>query len=146
MKILPITTNKLFLVAGLLWTAAGAGILQIGIKAYLDGPFTPWIPPATALIFLLFYFVIFRKMVQKNEQRILSFESQKTSILHFLDKKGYLIMAFMMILGIALRTSGLVPLWFFAFFYTGLGTALLLAGLTFFAKYIKLRINTAPVS
>lgn len=42
-------------------------------------------------------------------------------------------MAVMMGGGIALRSFGLVPPWFIAFFYTGLGVALAFAGITFLA-------------
>ncbi|MHC5879305.1 hypothetical protein ACYT69_10295, partial [Streptococcus pyogenes] len=49
----------------------------------------------------------------------------------FFDLKCYLIMAFMMGGGIWLRTSGLAPISFIAFFYTGLGSALTLTGILF---------------
>ncbi len=139
MNVLPITTDKLLIVAGLFWTAAGVSILQIGVQAYLSEPVARWIPIAILMIFLLFYLMIFRKMVARNEKRILSLEDAKTGILRFMDKRGYLIMLFMMTLGFTLRLSGLVPTWFFSFFYTGLGAALLLAGLSSLAKYIKQR-------
>ena len=41
-------------------------------------------------------------------------------------------MAFMITGGILIRSLSLCPEWFIAFFYTGLGTSLFLAGLTFF--------------
>lgn len=47
----------------------------------------------------------------------------------FLTLKGYLIIAFMMTMGITLRRLGTIPEHFFAFFYTGLGSALFIAGL-----------------
>lgn len=37
-------------------------------------------------------------------------------------------MAAMMTGGAALRATGFLPLWFFAFFYTGLGLALIAGG------------------
>jgi len=51
-----------------------------------------------------------------------------------LDLKGYLIMVFMISFGFGLRLSGLIPTWFFAFFYTGLGSALALAGVSFLMR------------
>ncbi len=137
MNVLPITTNKLLIVAGLFWVIAGVSILQIGVKAYIVEPFALWIPLATAVIFSMFYFMIFRKMVIRNEHRIISFNETKTGLLRFLDKKGYIIMIFMMTLGVSLRLSGIIPGWFFAFFYTGLGAALLLAGINSITKYTK---------
>ncbi|MGN0677710.1 MAG: hypothetical protein ACI4K5_08180, partial [Ruminococcus sp.] len=47
------------------------------------------------------------------------------------------IMAFMMGGGIWLRSSGLVPDVFIAVFYTGLGLALALAGVIFWAMFVN---------
>ena len=63
-------------------------------------------------------------MVGKHAERIRGYSEDKTHVLKFFDKKGYIVMACMMGFGIALRASGLVPDWFIAFFYTGLGAAL----------------------
>ena len=46
-------------------------------------------------------------------------------------------MAFMMTFGIGLRVSGLCPDLFIAVFYTGLGTALFLAGASFACNYFQ---------
>ena len=46
-------------------------------------------------------------------------------------------MAFMMTLGITLRRFGGLPEFFFAFFYTGLGTALSVAGIRFLIRCVK---------
>ena len=45
-----------------------------------------------------------------------------------------LAMAFMMTLGITLRRSGFVAEYFFTWFYTGLGTALSIAGIRFLIR------------
>ena len=74
---------------------------------------------------------MFGKIVVKNAQRIRGLDAERLNFLRFLDLKGYLIMAFMMSFGVGLRLSGLIPNWFFAFFYTGLGCALTLAGASF---------------
>ena len=39
---------------------------------------------------------------------------------------------------------GLAPVFFIAFFYTGLGVALMLAGVVFLAKFFSLRGEPAP--
>lgn len=46
-----------------------------------------------------------------------------------ISMKAYIIMAFMMGGGIGLRAAGIFPEVFAAFFYTGLGCALALAGI-----------------
>ena len=55
----------------------------------------------------------------------------------FFDGRSFAIMAFMMTGGIALRSSGLAPEQFIAFFYTGLSASLLLAGLLFGRNFGK---------
>ena len=55
----------------------------------------------------------------------------------FFDAKGYLIMAFMMTMGIGLRSLGIAPTWFIAFFYAGLGIALALSGCCFLVRYFR---------
>lgn len=74
---------------------------------------------------------MFGKIVLKNAQRIRGLDGERLNFLRFLDLKGYLIMAFMMSFGFGLRLTGFIPNWFFAFFYTGLGCALALAGASF---------------
>lgn len=74
-------------------------------------------------------------MSEKHTKRILSYED-KRPFLNFFDLKSYLIMAFMMSMGIGLRASGMATDFFIAFFYTGLGFALTMAGLIFIYNYI----------
>ena len=54
---------------------------------------------------------------------------------HFFDLKAYLIMTCMMSGGIGLRATGIFPDIFVAFFYSGLGCALALAGVMFTKNY-----------
>lgn len=142
-----IATKKLLLVAGIVWAIAGANIANIGLTAYRHD--WGWIFAAllagSAVIFVLFHSRIFQKMVGKHARRIGSYQEAKTNILKFFDKKGYIMMAIMMGGGIGLRMSGLVPDWFIAFFYTGLGIALVIAGLTFLIRYFTDRTPQCPV-
>ena len=134
-----IPTEKLLLVAGVVWFVAGANIANLGINAYFNEP--NWLLWAllvgTLVIFVLFHVFVFTKMVGKHSERIRGYEEDRTHILKFFDKKGYLIMAVMMGGGIGLRMAGLVPEWFVAFFYTGLGAALAVAGISFVLRYFK---------
>ena len=71
---------------------------------------------------------MFSRLVKKNAQRISDLEGDRHHVVRFFDRKSYMMMAFMMSLGIGMRAAGIVPDWFIAFFYTGLGLALTLAG------------------
>ncbi|RNL48443.1 hypothetical protein [Paraeggerthella hongkongensis] len=144
---LKISTEKLLLVAGIVWFIAGVNIANIGIAAYFNE--TGWLFWAlvggTLLIFILFHIFVFSKMVGKHAERIRGYSEDKTHVLKFFDKKGYIVMACMMGFGIALRASGLVPDWFIAFFYTGLGAALAVAGVSFVLRYFKSAKVGCPV-
>lgn len=144
---LKVSTEKLLLIAGLVWLVAGVNILNIGLSAFFVE--TGWLVlvllVGTMVIFLLFHILVFTKMVGKHAGRIRGYEEDKTHVFKFFDKKGYIMMAIMMGGGIALRASGMVPEWFIAFFYTGLGAALAVAGVSFIVRFFKSSKASCPV-
>lgn len=130
--------NTLILIAGIVWAIAGFNIVRIGLVAY-EGNFIWWRGLLSVAVFAVFQLFIFGKMVQKHTDRILNYEEERQNFFRFFDTRSYLIMAFMMTLGIGLRVSGVVPNTFIAFFYTGLGASLLTAGVLFIIRYIRVR-------
>lgn len=133
--ILAVRRENLLIVAGVVWIIAGLNVVNIGLHAAaeLGGAHLPGI--ALLLIGGLAVFTAFHAMfgriVKKNAARIRALARETVSPLRFLDAKGYLIMTVMMGGGIGLRAVGLIPAWFVSFFYTGLGTALVLTGAGF---------------
>lgn len=110
-----------------LWAAAGINIARIGIQCAISEGSKVWlwcIP-----VFAAFGAMFFR-VIAKNAKRIHAMEGEKAPLYKFLTLKSYLLIAFMMTMGITLRSFESVPDSFFAYFYTGLGSALTLAGLT----------------
>lgn len=97
MQLLKVSTDKLLLVAGIVWFIAGANIVNIGLTAFLDE--TGWLfwvlIGGTLLIFVLFHIFVFTKMVGKHANRIRGYEEDKTHVFKFFDKKGYIMMAIM---------------------------------------------------
>ena len=127
-------------IAGVVWLAAGVNILRIGLTAVpaaIGGGI--WRIVLLVLlaeaIFLAFH-LMFSRIVVKHTARIRSYET-KQPFWRFFDGKSWLLMAFMMTLGITLRRIGHLPEFFFAFFYTGLGTALSVAGIRFLIRCAK---------
>ena len=88
-----------------------------------------------AAVWLIAGSQVARMGIEAIAARIRSYGEEKMHVLKFFDVRGYLIMAVMMGGGIALRSFHLVPGWFIAFFYTGLGIALALAGVGFLVHY-----------
>ena len=135
MTLLKMKKENLIIVAGVVWLLAGVNVALIGARAAVEmrgaavGVVGALIVGTVAAFFA--FHAMFGKIVLKNAQRIRGLERERLSFLRFLDLKGYLTMAFMMSFGFGLRLTGLIPNWFFAFFYTGLGSALALAGASF---------------
>ena len=134
--------RTLLLALSILWTVAGVNILRIGILSYgtvfPGAAFTFWQVGMLLLSVLILtgFGLMFRRVAIKYTRRILAFPEAKKSIFCFMSPTGYLLVAFMMGLGIGLRVSGLLPTGFFAIFYSGLGTALLGTGVFFFVQWI----------
>lgn len=128
--------ENLLIIASLVWLAAGFNILRIGIKSY-SGYVTILNLLLSAVVFLIFWFMVFYKLTVKHTDRIQKYEEELQFFLKFFDIKSFCIMAFMMTFGIGLRVSGLCPDLFIAVFYTGLGTALFLAGASFASNYFQ---------
>ncbi len=138
-----IKTEWLVVVAGIVWAIAGLNIFKLGIDAYTSHA---WQLPVfiallvgTVAVFTMFHLKVFNKMVGKHVSRIRAYPDAKTNVFKFFDVRGYLIMAIMMGGGISLRMSGLVPAWFIAFFYTGIGFALAIAGVSFLGRHFAQR-------
>lgn len=119
----------LLITAGALWLIAGVNILRIGMAAFAEVSAVPAL--SLALLIFIGFSMMFMRIVRKHQRRILGYTEERKSIFFCFDRKGYLLMVLMIALGVTLRASGLLPPFFFAFFYTGLGGALTFAGLQF---------------
>lgn len=125
----------LLLLACLVWIIAGANIVRIGFEAYW-GYLTVFNIFLSAVVFVVFQFFIFGRLVKKHTKRIISYEERQWFI-KFFDIKSFIIMAVMMTGGIWLRASGVALERFIAVFYSGLGMSLLLAGILFGVHFFK---------
>ena len=128
--------NTLLLLACLVWCAAGFNILRIGIMAY-PSYVTIWNLIMSGVVFAVFQKFIFGRLVRKHSERIRNYTEDRHFFLKFFDVKSFIIMAFMMTGGIALRVSGIAPERFIAVFYSGLGASLLSAGILFGCNFGK---------
>ena len=134
-----IRTKHLLAVNGLLWTAIGTKILITGLSHYLQVDRLQdlwWMIPLSILVFAGFY-MMFTGVVRKYSARILSMTEEKAGIWRTFSLKGYLIIGFMISLGIGLKHIPGIPSNFFAWFYCGLGPGLLSAGIRFLLRWSR---------
>ena len=133
--------RTLLVIAGVLWLIAGVNVVVVGINAYIAAAAQPAILAAliagSAVVFALFFLRIFKPYTAKHAARIAAMADERVPALRFMDRKGYIMIIAMIALGAGLRLSGIVPDWFIAFFYTGLGTALALTGIPFLKRAIQ---------
>lgn len=127
--------RTLLAIAGCVWMMAGISVARRGVLAYLKlWPLTPVHILLSLAVFCAFG-AMFYRMSMKHTRRIKGYPEQWRPVWHFFDLRGYCIMAIMMGGGVLLRTSGIVPDVFVAVFYTGLGSALALAGVLFWVMF-----------
>ncbi|MBS5793580.1 MAG: hypothetical protein KIC92_02325 [Clostridiales bacterium] len=132
--------HTLLLIASLVWLIAGFNVLNIGIVTYKN--YVTILNIILSLfVFSIFWFMIFKKLVFKHTNRIKEFKEEFQFFLNFFDKKSFIIMASMITLGVLIRTLHLAPDVFIAVFYSGLGSALFLAGILFGYNYFKYITN-----
>lgn len=132
-----VSRRTLLLIAGLVWIIAGANILRIGIITWVDDQ-REWLfkTGEAIVVFLLFFSLIFRRLYNKHTERI-GQKADRNCPFSFFDVKGWLIMGFMITLGILVRKLHLLPTSFIAVFYTGLSSALILTGILFLVQWQK---------
>lgn len=128
--------KSLLAINAVLWAIPGVIISTKGILAYstVDGCNKVLYLIAGSLLTLVFFLFIFSKITKKYTDQILQLPDEKNSVFMIMNLKGYLMFAFMIILGLVLKSIHSVPIEFFAFFYCGLGPALLYAAIKFSCK------------
>lgn len=134
---LKIPTKHLILVNGLLWTAIGIKITITGVRYYRMSEVVPWWCFLLSAAVFAGFWSMFTGVVRKYTERILAMPEPRTSVFRTFSLKGYLIIAFMITLGIVLRRIPQVPDSFIAWFYCGLGPGLFSAGLRFLLRWYR---------
>lgn len=126
--------KHLYVVAAVIWGIPGIMITLKGIKAYTIQPSENlwWLLLITAFV-LASFFLMFRRIVDRYSERIASLP-ERVNIWQTFPLRGWILLIFMMSLGIALKHIPGIPSAFTASFYTGLGPMLLFSAGRFMSK------------
>lgn len=127
-----VNRQMLLMIAGTVWIVAGANILRIGVTTWMNSS-QNWmfkIGEAT-VVFLLFFVLVFKRLYYKHTRRIDQKDEHRNCPFSFFDVKSWIVMIFMISLGITIRSFHLLPDSFISVFYTGLSIALILTGVLF---------------
>ncbi|MEN6389106.1 MAG: hypothetical protein ABFD04_01735 [Syntrophomonas sp.] len=132
-----VNRNSLLLLAGMVWFIVGFNIMRIGTSALLSNLGLPLLSVLVSLlIFALFFKFVFHKMVVRHCDRIRNYSEAQIMIIKFFDKRSYLIMAFMITLGVTIRSFHLLNPLCLGTFYNGLGGSLVSSGILFVVRYL----------
>ena len=140
-RILPVNKEHLLLMQVLCWLGPGIKVLITGIQAMLQVQANHservWWLCLIAVAVAVSFSLMFNNFVKRYTARILSFPERKKSLFAFFDLHGYILIIFMMCLGISLKFIPGMPVEFFAGFYPGLGIALSIAGIRYLVSWCK---------
>jgi hypothetical protein len=138
-KLNPAVHKKyLLLTAGVMWCGVGVMLISFALSwlAHYEGRGKLLYYAAGLLAGMPIHFMGFSKLAQKNIDRLMSIEGKKC-FFSFITWKSYLIIIFMVALGITLRHSAL-PKQYLSILYNGLGIGLFLSGLLYIITFFKL--------
>jgi small-conductance mechanosensitive channel len=138
MQFATVHKNQLMLIAGVVWCVAGLMVLAVGLPLEIRlAPTQLILIPLAMLIFVVFYAFVFSRLVRKHTSRVRARPEERLPFWHFFNASSWAVMGVMMVGGMTLRMSHLVPDWAIAFFYSGLGVALFICGLRFVRVYAR---------
>ena len=122
-----------YIVAALIWGIPGINIAIKGLRTYmLMKPENLWWLMLVTVAVSVFFFFIFRRVVRIYSERIDSLPD-RVMIWQIFPPQGWILLVFMMGLGITLKYIPGIPISFTASFYSGLGPMLIVASLRFVA-------------
>ena len=110
-----VKNKTLLLIAGIVWIFAGFNILKIGVLSY-KGYINLLNLFYSFIIFIIFWFMIFKNLVIKHTGRIKRYKELKKYFWNFFDFPSFIIMAFMITVGISIRIFNVLPIFIIAIF------------------------------
>ncbi len=139
-----VTKSWLIAVAGLMWT--GVGVMLCRLAYVWLGAINSGMAASLGLLGVVMavaaYYFGFSKIAQKNIKR-LCLVTERTCVFAFQTWKGYLIIGFMITLGIILRNST-IPKQYLAILYTTIGGAIFLSSLHYYGLLWKMVVQKDP--
>jgi len=128
----------LVLLAGIMWCGVGILLVHFALSwiAVTSGREKIFLYVSGFLAAMPIHHFGFLRVADKNLKRLLPL-NVKRCVFSFMTWKSYILVAFMMTLGITLRHSS-IPKPYLSVLYNGIGLALFLSGLRYFRFFFKL--------
>ncbi len=135
----------LVIVGAALWGFAAYRILKLSYIEIGHNALHVWINYLVgALGFLPFYWFVFRKVSKRYILRIINLKQDKPCVFAFFDIRGYVLMSFMISMGILISHWPVIPELYKGTFFVSLGLSLLASAIYYlyagFRYYILLKL------
>ncbi len=133
-----VNKNSLLLLTGILWSIGGGVLMFRGVSAILlSGTVSVMNILITIANAILFYVFLFRRISSKHIARIEGMPADKYPFYKFLSAKSYLILLLMIVGGVSLRSTGIIPFSVLMYFYPVMGSVLLVSAIRFYYHMLR---------
>lgn len=134
--------NILILISGLLWSLVGLFLISLTVKwlSLLSEVYIIVDGLTGVILGLIIAYFGFSHIAKKNLARILQYQKEKICIWAFQKWSSYLLIAFMMSLGILMRNASFIPKYILSPIYIGIGLALFLSSFVYY-RFLLQQIN-----
>ena len=128
-----IPKRYLLLVAAFVWTFAGGMLLFRGFSFLKFNSTRIDIEEFGSIIAgIAFYKIMFSGIASKHIHRILNLQIERPCFFSFFNLRSYFMMTGMILTGVSLRLSGIVPLNYLSLFYIAMGIPLFISAMRFY--------------
>jgi len=127
-----VTRRGLIFIAAAVWSIAAWRVLTTGSRLLEDPSVDRWAGLLEGLAgFPVFFWLVFLRVARRHSRRIALMPRERACAFSFFDARSYVVMAFMIALGVSMRVFHLLPPAFLGPFYLSLGLSLLGAAIVF---------------
>lgn len=131
------------LLGAAVWMFAAYRILKIAIENIHKSATYEWLDYLIGIAgFIPFFLLVFRKVSKRYFSRIVNHKYEKPCIFAFFDIRGYIMMSFMISIGIAFHHLKVIPPQYKGIFLVSLGLSLFASSVYYLIegyKYIRLK-------
>ena len=133
-----VTKRILLFEAAIIWTFAGTMLLVKGSSMLEASSGFSWLRVISCIgSGLIFFILVFSRLSQKHINRISNLDGDHHWFYEFFNARSYLMMLSMILLGVILRTTSVVPLAFLSLAYITMGIPLLFSSFRFYYSWMR---------
>ena len=135
----------LLILGGITWTLVGIMLARLAFIWFtvLDKTYYLIHSLIGITLGIISYFILFSHVAQKNVKRIIKL-NPKAPLHKFQELKGYILIIFMIGLGIFLRTTGILPRQYLGIIYLTIGLSLFLGSFHYYHATWKIKTSSSP--